>query len=210
MKRAIALILMLLLLSAALAEEVVTMGVYEQDADPANGLEPIEWLVLDERDGQRLLIARYGLDAMAFHAIAQDVTWRDSDLRAWLNGTFLETAFTDAERAAIAETRLDNARNPEHGTDSGSATVDRVFLLSSLEAGRYFPDDAKRLVRATPAAIAHGAIQIDGRCMWWLRTMGANPRDAAIVMPGGGQSYCGLNTGHQLACVRPAMWVDME
>lgn len=209
MKRAIALLL-ILLLPFAHAEAALTMGVYEQDADDQNGPEPIEWLVLDERDGMKLLISRYGLDAMAFHDTLRDVTWADSSLREWLNGTFLDAAFTDDERAAIVEVALDNPSNPEHGTQGGGETTDRIFLLSSAEAAQYFPGDADRLVEATPAAVAHGAIVVEGRCMWWLRTMGANPQDAAIVMPGGGQASCGLSVRQPLACVRPAMWVRGE
>ena len=41
---------------------VVTFGRYEQDNDLSNGPEPIEWTVLDVRDGKSLLISRFGLE----------------------------------------------------------------------------------------------------------------------------------------------------
>ena len=43
----------------------VTFGTYEQDGNASNGAEPIEWYVLDEKDGKKLLVSKYILDAQA-------------------------------------------------------------------------------------------------------------------------------------------------
>ena len=49
-------------LSSIEVGDIVTFGHYEQDGDDANGLEPIEWIVLDTEDAVATLISRYGLD----------------------------------------------------------------------------------------------------------------------------------------------------
>ena len=41
----------------------ITVGHYEQDADPSNGAEPIEWIVLENSGKTAMLISKYGLDA---------------------------------------------------------------------------------------------------------------------------------------------------
>ena len=46
--------------------ETVTFGTYEQDGNTGNGAEPIEWYVLDEKDGKTLLISKYILDAQPY------------------------------------------------------------------------------------------------------------------------------------------------
>ena len=43
--------------------DYVKFGSYEQDNDESNGKEPIEWRVLDSKDGRKLLISRYALDS---------------------------------------------------------------------------------------------------------------------------------------------------
>lgn len=35
-------------------------------------------------------------------------------------------------------------KNPQYGTEAGNATEDKVFLLSSIEAERYFDSDSER------------------------------------------------------------------
>ena len=66
----------------------VTFGHYEQDNDPGNGPEPIEWTVVevDRAGGRALLVSRYGLDAQPFE---------QTDLLP-------PEAFEEAEQARIA------------------------------------------------------------------------------------------------------------
>ena len=46
--------------------DVLAFGHYEQDNNPDNGPEPIEWIVLDVQDGKALLLSRYGLVRFCF------------------------------------------------------------------------------------------------------------------------------------------------
>ena len=196
---------------------VVTFGRYEQDNDIANGPEPIEWLVLEAEADARLLIARYGLYPTAYDDDAT-ATWETSDVREWLNSVWLNTAFNANEQALIIESSLENADNPEYGTDGGSDTVDRVFLLSIDEMERCFPIQEDRATVPTAYAEAEGAY-VDGEngcCWWWLRSPGQDQSQACIVNADGfsggiyqniGTLYVGEKTSTSNDCIRPAIWV---
>ncbi|MDD6035308.1 MAG: DUF6273 domain-containing protein [Lachnospiraceae bacterium] len=71
------------------------------------------------------------------------IEWHDKAMEAgrWLNSDFYRTAFSEKERASIAETLVRNADNPEYGTEGGNDTRDKVFLLSIEEATTYFDSD---------------------------------------------------------------------
>ena len=86
------------------ARTILTFGKYEQDNNPDNGPEEIEWIVLEEHDGNLLLLSRYGLDAVPYNDEGAETTWEESTLRSWMNSDFLETAFTPEEQSAILVT----------------------------------------------------------------------------------------------------------
>ena len=52
--------------------DIVTFGHYEQDNNPANGKEPITWIVLDRNDkGQVLLLSEKVLDGQTYNDVAR-------------------------------------------------------------------------------------------------------------------------------------------
>jgi hypothetical protein len=128
--------------------DTVIFGHYEQDADPDNGSEPLQWLVLEANDDSLLLITQYEIAYRPYSDMRdQLVSWADSDLRAWLNDAFLTCAFSEEERKAIAETPLHTAGGKRAWYRWGEKvemtapecdTIDRVFVLSSEETERYF------------------------------------------------------------------------
>ena len=136
------------------AGDYVTFGSYEQDANLGNGKEPIEWLVLEVKDGKAFLLSKYVLDAQPYdsrydieeHWAAVTagkeydfpVRWEDYELRQWLNGVFYNAAFDTTEQNGILLSKVENLPNSLRGTDSGPDTKDRVYLLSESEALKYF------------------------------------------------------------------------
>lgn len=105
--------------------------------------EPIKWRVLSvNEDGtDAFLMADQCLDSRPYHTEQSDtVTWETCSLREWLNGTFLQTAFSETEQGAIVKTEIDNSRSPyyKEGTevaeDNGISTQDTIYLLSVEEA----------------------------------------------------------------------------
>ncbi len=137
--------------------------------------DPVKWRVLENEDGQLLLLADQNLDARSYHSSAEAVAWKDCSLRAWLNDSengFLGTVFTKVEAAALAETAVEPARGKPRG-----AETDRLFLLSGEEAEKEaygFQDEAGRVSRDTAYAAAQGG---DGS--WWLR--GPNSGEASVA-----------------------------
>jgi serine/threonine protein kinase len=122
--------------------------------------EPITWRVLAVEDGRALVISediltvlRYDdLDADTSYEIGGDLAsaiWAESDIRAWLNDEFLNTAFTKEEQRAIDLALISNPDNPEYGSGGGVDTEDKVFLLSIDEANRYFSDNSDRIANIT-------------------------------------------------------------
>lgn len=173
----------------------------------------VEWLVLDKKDGKALLISKYCLDAKEYDKNEKNefVTWETSTLRQWLNSCFINEAFTDEEKALICDTYLQNPDNPEYGTDGGSNTTDKVFLLSIDEATRYFASGKERMAEATDYAKEQG-IYVSGRngnSWWWLRSLGRNNSDAAYVDIGGSVRNYGSYANDGESGVRPAMWVNI-
>ncbi len=192
--------------------DAVTFGHYEQDNDPSNGAEPIEWQVLAAEDGRVLLISRYGLDGLPYHSSFTEITWENCRLRQWLNGEFLETAFTEAERELIEEVTIRTAANPEAGTDGGADTTDSVFLLSFEEVIRFFPEVKDRTCMATDLAKEKGILAdpVNGdNSFWWLRSPGYSSCSAAIVYSHGLLYMYGSAVDLPRA-VRPALWLRTD
>ena len=94
---------------------------------------PMKWRVLRIDGSVAMLLADRMPDVCPFNDEAVDVCWEQSSLRRWLNGEFLDRAFSANEQTAILTTDLENAPNYYFGTSSGTATRDRVFLLSEKE-----------------------------------------------------------------------------
>ena len=198
------------LFPSARAEESapVFFGAWEQDGDEANGPEPIRWRVLDRAEGRALLLSECGLTAHTYHDRWREVTWAVCDLRAWLNGEFLEAAFSETERRALCPTVLSNPAKPTYKTAGGEDTEDLVFLLSFEEVSRYLPEAADRAADASPAAAASGVrVKPNGHCSWWLRTPGRRQYHAACVTTSG-DYYDFFDVTCRTNAVRPAVWVD--
>ena len=202
----------------------VTFGTYPQTS-AGNDSTPIEWLVL-ARDGQKaLLLSRYGLDVQPDNKEFTDITWEKSTLRTWLNGTFLNKAFTAQEQTGILTTNVDNSSSQGYSswsTSGGNNTRDKIFLLSYAEANQIFgvtydnSNNTESRVAPTAYAIKQGASTYgsyktaDGAAAgwWWLRSPGYNQNYAANVNTDGSLSYG--NVSLTSGCVRPALWINLE
>ena len=190
---------------------VISFGKYPMTA--FGEVLPIEWRVLDEKDGRYLLLSDRGIDAVPFSSENREASWKTSSVRQWLNNDFYNAAFDDSEKARISVTVLENPGNPLYKTPGGEDTEDRIFLLSFDEAERYFSDDAERTLTPTPYAVKNGALtsgKKPGSSFWWLRTPGRSYGYAACIRSGGMRipvPGCLVNNGR--IAVRPALWADL-
>lgn len=189
---------------------LVTFGAYEQDNNKGNGLEPIQWRVLAREGSKALLISVYNLDCQPYNTAYTSVTWETCTLRGWLNGTFLNAAFTQAQRDAIVTSALRNDKNSTFNTSGGNATQDKVFLLSEAEAEQLFTGDADRIAKNTAYAEAQGAYSDSGAGWWWLRSPGNFTSYAAIVYDDGSLDLFGYRVNRDIVAVRPALWIDLS
>ena len=196
--------------------ETVAFGRYEQDNNPDNGPEPIQWIVLEEQEGKRLLYAKDLLDKHRYNETYGSITWAESDLRAWLNNEFFQAAFTEEEQAAILLIDVDNSAaqcHPKYQATGGADTQDKVFLISYAEAAKYFEDNESRRAAPTDYAIAQGVkannyYEIDGRkCgMWWLRSPGEKQYRVSMSYFSGILNYSYATK--DVVGIRPMLWVD--
>ena len=192
--------------------DVVTMGRYEQDNNYNNGSEPVQWRVLDIRDGRALLLSVYGLETMAYHWNAVSVTWENCSLRAYLNSNFYNGVFADNERQWILQTWNNNPNSARYGTYGGNNTYDYVFLLSQDEIRYYFPTEPSRKTQPTAVARAHGAYgTADVNCAWWwLRSPGMSTSAASSINSIGVLLDTGPVVNDVTGMIRPAMWINLS
>ena len=175
--------------------------------------------MLSNASGQLFLLSDQNLEVFQYHTAEENVTWETSTMRSWLNGygtysgdNLLTAAFSAKEQAAIAETLVVNDDNAYYGTDGGSNTTDRLFLLSLDEAEdrRYFPRFSSSRYAANTAYVADGgrlgsymyeAGELDS---WWLRSPGPDNSKAAFVDEGGAVIFDGNPVNYRSTAVRPA------
>ena len=198
--------------------DIVSFGAYEQDNDMSNGKEDIEWIVLAKENGKAFVISKYALDCQQYNSDCTDVTWETCSLRTWMNGTFMNNAFSAEEQEKIATTNVNADKKPECSTNPGNATSDKVFLLSIAEGEKYFMTDESRMCAPTAYAMAQGAHTSDrnktasgeAACWWWLRSPGNCRNRAVYVNNDGSVSYYGDYVDLHLDCVRPALWINLD
>lgn len=204
-------------ISKAKVGDTVFFGSYEQDNVTTNGKEDIEWNVLAKEDNRVLLISKYALDCKQYNTEETIVTWETCSLRQWLNGTFLNDAFSTEEQALIQDTYVSADVNPGYDTNPGNATTDKVFLLSINEANKYFGSDEDRKCISTKYAKVNGAYTSSSNtkngvptCWWWLRSPGRDQDFVAFVNNGGSVAYYGGIVHNTYTWVRPAVWVNIK
>lgn len=168
--------------------DILTFGAYPQTVDGTDKT-PIQWRVVQKSGHEVMLLSLYLLDCKRYHEAYVNITWRDCDLRQWLNEAFYQAAFTESEKAAIKTT---------HCTDNGVGspdTDDKIFLLNIAEVNRLTDQLGKafRWARGTefarikkpdgghlyvmdknvPEDYLHEGGHTYGCSWWWLRNQGS-------------------------------------
>jgi len=203
--------------------EIITFGTYPQTADGTDRT-PIKWRVLQNSGAELLLLSEYILDCKRYHREFVDITWRDCDLRKWLNDEFYNTAFNAAEKGFVKIAFC---------TDNGEGspdTEDRVFSQCGRgEAPNQYPRQGfspcggNRVRQGKKADGCHlyvmdknvetDYITENGRkygcSWWWLRTRGSSPLRAFFVGTRASiRSYARVNLARY--GVRPALKLDLR
>ncbi len=177
-------------------------------------ISPIQWRVLEEKDGKALLLAENILHYSP--NCSYNSEYKDSPVRKWLNGGFLSTAFSDAGRERIIKTRINN----DNYSYKSEATEDKIFLLSRSEAARKaygFVDvigrnDALKEKSSTTWARYEDYFKTRGRGDlpdgWWLRSPTEDPKkpSTGYVDEKGCITF---SSNLEFRGVVPALWLDL-
>ncbi len=191
--------------------DTALFGRYEQDNKDRNGPEDIEWIVLDIDEDEVLLLSKYCLDAMAYHETGRyEVTWEDSDLRAWMNEAFFEDAFTDEEKEIIIPNESPNGRKQNYGRRELN-TEDMVFALSLNEAKDLLSKRTLAAAEPTEYALACGIQRSpsNDNSWWWLRTPAPKKGYQLVMFTSGyvSKDSEAMHVTNEVGGVRPAIRV---
>lgn len=145
------------------------------------------------------LISKHAVAAVPFLNLSRKQNggkWRDcyyseSDLKKWLEHTFLYEFFSEEERKKIQSVDIPN--------------------VSDIE--KWFPEDCDRICTATQYAINNGAVifknnaTINESCVYWLSDTGRKAGMSASVVLSNGKIYKSAYMAADNVCVRPVIKV---
>lgn len=155
------------------------------------------------------MISKYALDCQPYNEVYKSVTWETCTLRKWLNDEFINEAFSKNEQAYIPTATVPAHKNPEYDTDPGKATKDKVFLLSAVEAEKYFSSDNERKCKATYYAEANGASVTSNRYSSWLLRSPGFRSDFCCGVDYDVCDFSGCSVDFSIAGVRPALRINL-
>ena len=176
--------------------------------------EDIKWTVLAEENGAKLILCDKIMDASAFDS--EDNDYSKSDIRDFLNKTFLGTAFAANQLSYIVDSTVDNSAtstgysNPTYYSEN---TTDKVFLLSradiKVESYGFASTgvaDASRQKMATDYAVSRiDSYDASFGAWWWVRTPGTTATVAHRIKIDGSIHSSDVNA--TVGGVLPAMWI---
>jgi hypothetical protein len=177
-----------------------------------------EWRVLEICENNvALIVTEHIIERRAFHNSWEDVTWGSSDLRTYLNGTFLDR-FSQEERGRIVQGTTHTADNAWYRIRGGNDAVDYVFLLSIDEVVRNFggSGEASSPVRnqwliSDEYNYARMAMNKNSeQAWWWLRSPGFDFDFITRVFYDGSILLDGIMATANHGGVRPALWLRLR
>lgn len=208
------------LLENAKAGDRFTLGAWEQDGKN-NGAEAITWIVICRNVGKALVVSEKVLEYGYFKKAAEGekyprCLYKDSDVRAYLNGDFYDNAFTENEKKLILKSKIVTAYAEDYEAKTYE-TEDSVFLLSVDEVTRYVTGKGTDIhgapsdyIYSKYKSVLYSLKDIDGfgnAITWWLRDMGYSSQKAAYVEGWGDKASSYGGDVDSRAGIRPAMWI---
>ena len=158
--------------------------------------EVLNWTILEEADGRALLLCNSVIDAQEYYHNNEEIryingrevfpnNYKESDMRQWLNRTFLNAAFDFDQKAIIRTSSVINNTqstnpydNPNYWVNGENkyvcaTTNDSIFLLSEEEATN--PNYKLHVQQArgrkgTDYAYCQGLRAMGTYQCWWLRS----------------------------------------
>ena len=173
--------------------DVITLGAWYEDGDKTKPKTAIKWVVLEvDSEGKRVYAV--SLDILAAMSYGKTDVWKNSDICAWLNGEFLDEAFSESELKMI-DTNL--YEELDETGDVLSAFSSKLALMSQDEKVKYLTD-----LKFIPA---DGA----GVSQWWLRTA-AGEGKIMYIAENGQLATVGEDSKTAVMGVRPVAWFNFD
>ena len=161
-----------------------------------------EWVVLAKDEDKILVLSKYHVEALPYGEPTYDnlyVTWENSTLRCWLNGTYYDKAFSAEEQAMILEC---NNYNIDYLESSRiNFTLDNIFVLDENEWDNWVNNNGTVLQK------------LDSRSgEELLRTVYGGPVCVSwkVKYESGVEYYMTGCRFYDILAVRPAMWIDIS
>jgi hypothetical protein len=150
-------------------------------------VEPIKWRILSENNGTALILCESIIASRRYSELSDlSNIYKDSEIRAWLNSEFYNTAFNSLQQNIIEITNVDNSAESTGDSDNGyycENTSDKIFLPSYNEmivtsygfVGDFVVyDEARRRVASdysrAMGAIMYSNVLYTNSGWWWLRS----------------------------------------
>ena len=177
-------------------------------------IDGIEWycLVKDEEENKALIWSEDLVERRQFNSSTSNNTWRDSTLRTYLNGDWLESTTVLKEKAI----ETDITTRSQYNASTWITTTDKVFLLSEADLCGTFNGTATSNaqdytygnsvlvpdvnMRAHPSGITY-----------FVRSPSGNTARIAFMLADGTINPP-ISTGYNVTVstgIRPAMWVSL-
>ena len=176
--------------------------------------EPVTWKVLSMDNYKATLVSSNILDAQLYSDDyeAGNMTWAESAIREWLNGSFYQNAFTAEEKLDILSDKVVTLDNPAYGTIGGMDTIDKVRLLSfediqNRTLGLYQAGD--RIASYSDYAVAQGLAANWDTADWMTRSPSVEQSGIVLVSEEGG-IVDSANTSTQLSGVRAVISISLN
>lgn len=185
----------------------VLLGVYEQNSE-TEGKEAIEWLIIDKKGKEVLVISKKVLEGTPYSYTASP--WGKSELCTWLNSSFFANSFATKDKAYILQKKISTKYIDSQAVEQIDLVDNFVFLLSDKEIASYFPTNDQRCAEATNHLIGSPVhINTGNNCAhYWLRTIG--PDGNVMYVNGSGGVNEEGKLGENVLGIRPAMWISTE
>ncbi|MBR4314137.1 MAG: InlB B-repeat-containing protein, partial [Lachnospiraceae bacterium] len=219
-------------LKAQIADSIL-LGTYPQNSTNSDVVEPIKWRILKRDGNELLLLSDKILDNKSFHSTdtagtSNWVTWRDSDIRSWLNNEFKEKMFPQSQIDNLIKEKQITTRNYHQDNGySDNVTNDKIILLYYTDVENWTTDADKRKSEGTTYATTKenygmrlDAYYHNGYYPYWLRGESVyhtsniiDPPTYNIVNEAGTinrEGRVGHSNQHGTGGIRPAIYIDMS
>jgi uncharacterized repeat protein (TIGR02543 family) len=147
-------------------------------------VEPIKWRILEESGGTALILCESIIANMWYDGSSNN--YMNSEIRAWLNNEFYNTAFNTLQQELIQITNVDNSVDStgySSNPNTCANTNDKIFLPSYREmvniaygfsSDCYADDTARRRLTSDYSRATGAYMNTDtsyyGNGIWWLRS----------------------------------------